>query len=79
MRAPRKVKDAAPVYPPEALRAKVQGVVILEATLQVLSDVGYDRLTIDAVAAKAKASKATVYRRWPSKIPLVSLKVQNFD
>jgi len=45
--------------------------VILEATLDVLGEVGYDRLTIDAVAAKAKASKATVYRRWPDKAALV--------
>lgn len=44
---------------------------ILDATLAVLSEVGYDRLTIDAVAAKAKASKATVYRRWSSKAGLV--------
>jgi AcrR family transcriptional regulator len=45
--------------------------VILEATLEVLGEVGYDRLTIDAVAARARASKATVYRRWPGKTALV--------
>jgi AcrR family transcriptional regulator len=45
--------------------------VILAATLDVLGKVGYDRLTIDAVAAEAKASKATVYRRWPGKAALV--------
>jgi AcrR family transcriptional regulator len=44
---------------------------ILTATLDVLGEVGYDRLTIDAVATKAKASKATVYRRWPGKAELV--------
>jgi AcrR family transcriptional regulator len=33
--------------------------------------VGYDRLTMDAVAAKAKASKATLYRRWTNKVSLV--------
>ena len=44
---------------------------ILEATLQVLSEVGYDLLTMDAVAARAKASKATLYRRWKSKPELV--------
>jgi AcrR family transcriptional regulator len=45
--------------------------VILDAALALLGQVGYDRLTIDAVAAKAKASKATVYRRWPGKAALV--------
>lgn len=44
---------------------------ILEATLVVLAEVGYDRLTMDAVATKAKASKATLYRRWNGKVQLV--------
>jgi AcrR family transcriptional regulator len=44
---------------------------ILEATLEVLADVGYDLLTMDAVAARAKASKATLYRRWNGKPELV--------
>ena len=44
---------------------------ILDATLEVLADVGYDRLTMDAVAAKAKASKATLYRLWTNKVSLV--------
>jgi AcrR family transcriptional regulator len=44
---------------------------ILDATLQVLGDVGYDRLTMDAVATRAKASKATLYRRWNGKVSLV--------
>ncbi|EHB55008.1 regulatory protein TetR [Mycolicibacterium rhodesiae JS60] len=44
---------------------------LLAATLQLLQQHGYERLTVDAVAATAKASKATVYRRWPSKGELV--------
>ncbi|WP_299924744.1 TetR/AcrR family transcriptional regulator [uncultured Nocardioides sp.] len=44
---------------------------ILEATLEVLADVGYDLLTMDAVATRAKASKATLYRRWKGKPELV--------
>jgi len=44
---------------------------ILEATLALLLDVGYDRLTMDAVARKARASKATLYRRWADKPSLV--------
>lgn len=44
---------------------------LLTVTLRLLQSHGYDRLTVDAVAAEAKASKATVYRRWPSKADLV--------
>lgn len=44
---------------------------ILDAALSVLAEVGYDRLTMDAVATRAKASKATLYRRWESKPTLV--------
>ena len=44
---------------------------ILDAALQVLAETGYDGMTIDLVAARAKAGKATLYRRWPSKAELV--------
>src|SRR5215472_17410233 len=44
---------------------------LLAVTLRLLQQHGYDRLTLDAVAAAARASKATVYRRWPSKAELV--------
>jgi AcrR family transcriptional regulator len=43
----------------------------LEVTLRLLQEQGYDGLTVDAVAVTARASKATVYRRWPSKAELV--------
>jgi AcrR family transcriptional regulator len=45
---------------------------ILWATYCLLSEVGYEGLRLDAVAAKAKASKATLYRHWPSKAQLVA-------
>jgi AcrR family transcriptional regulator len=44
---------------------------ILEATLSELQEVGYDRMTMDAVARRAGASKATLYRHWPNKGELV--------
>jgi AcrR family transcriptional regulator len=56
------------------LRPRVEGdreQEILDAALEVLADSGYDRLTMDAVAHRAKASKATLYRRWNSKATLV--------
>jgi AcrR family transcriptional regulator len=57
-----------------AVRPRVEGdreQEILDAALEVLADSGYDRLTMDAVAQRAKASKATLYRRWNSKATLV--------
>ncbi len=44
---------------------------LLAVTLELLQEHGYDRLTLDAVAATARASKATLYRRWPTKAELV--------
>jgi len=44
---------------------------ILRATQQILAESGYDLLTIEAVALRARAGKATIYRRWPSKAELV--------
>ena len=44
---------------------------LLEVTLEVLRETGYDKLTVDQVAARAHASKTTVYRRWPTKAELV--------
>ncbi|WP_285100925.1 TetR/AcrR family transcriptional regulator [Promicromonospora sp. MEB111] len=44
---------------------------IMDAALDVLSESGYDGMTIDMVATRAKAGKATVYRRWSSKAELV--------
>lgn len=44
---------------------------ILDATLNVLAEVGYEGLTMDMVAARAGAGKATIYRRWSSKEELM--------
>jgi AcrR family transcriptional regulator len=44
---------------------------ILTATLEILDESGFEGLTVEKVAARAGAAKTAVYRRWPSKIPLV--------
>jgi AcrR family transcriptional regulator len=44
---------------------------IRRAALDLLVEQGYDRLTVEAVAARAQAGKATIYRRWASKAELV--------
>ncbi|MDK0520009.1 TetR/AcrR family transcriptional regulator [Streptomyces sp. ML-6] len=42
------------------------------AVLDLLREVGYDALTMDAVAARTRSSKATLYRQWGSKPELVA-------
>jgi AcrR family transcriptional regulator len=41
------------------------------AVLELLREVGYDALTMDAVAARTRSSKATLYRQWKGKPELV--------
>lgn len=45
---------------------------ILKATLQLLSEVGYDRISIEEIASRAKVGKTTIYRRYKGKEELVA-------
>ena len=45
---------------------------ILRATLELLGDVGFDRMSIEAVASRAKVGKTTIYRRYSNKAELVA-------
>lgn len=44
---------------------------VLHATVELLEEIGYNRLTIPLVAARAGANPPAVYRRFPTKIELV--------
>lgn len=44
---------------------------ILAAAAALLGEVGYDAMSMEAIAARAGVGKATIYRRWPDKLPLV--------
>ncbi|CPR03157.1 TetR family transcriptional regulator [Mycobacterium bohemicum DSM 44277] len=45
---------------------------ILEAALAGLGEQGYDRMSMDDLAARARVGKAAIYRRWPSKAAVVA-------
>jgi AcrR family transcriptional regulator len=51
-------------------RGDVLNSAIYEAALDELAEVGYARLTMERVAERAGASKASLYRRWPSRMEL---------
>ncbi|MFD9945125.1 TetR/AcrR family transcriptional regulator [Nonomuraea sp. NPDC059023] len=50
----------------EALHA-----AIFRATLDELAEVGYAKLTMERVAERARTGKASLYRRWPTRLELV--------
>lgn len=58
------------------LRPRRRGEVLLDAILQAtideLTEVGYSELTMESVATRARASKGSLYRRWPSRADLVA-------
>jgi AcrR family transcriptional regulator len=56
---------------PSGARSEARERAILEAALELLVEVGYDRLSMDALAERARAGKATIYRHWSGKAPLV--------
>jgi AcrR family transcriptional regulator len=44
---------------------------IIEATLDLFAEQGFDGVCVEAVAARAGVGKATIYRRWPNKEELL--------
>jgi AcrR family transcriptional regulator len=58
---------AAPVRGPGRPRDPHVEAAIVQATLELIDEQGYARLTLEAVAARAGVGKATIYRRWPGK------------
>jgi len=68
--------DVTSVRPQGRPRDASRDTAILEAALALVGELGYDRVSMDAVAARARASKATIYRRWSSKGALVSAAVR---
>lgn len=62
---------ARDTHPDQHTAGEPREQAIVAAALELLTECGYERLTMDAVAARARVSKATIYRRWPGKAELV--------
>ncbi|MBU3142870.1 TetR/AcrR family transcriptional regulator [Clostridium sp. CF012] len=51
---------------------KRRDLAILKAALELIAENGYDCVTMDSIASRAHAGKATLYRRWKSKPYLIA-------
>jgi len=60
-----------PKRPPGRPRSEKVRNAIIRSTLALIERVGFDELTMEGVAARARVGKATVYRWWPNKAELV--------
>jgi len=56
---------------PGGRAARVRAAV-LHAAAELLTEVGYDKMSVEDVAARAGVHKTTVYRRWPTKAALTA-------
>src|SRR5262249_1417247 len=60
------------------VRGEAREQAILAAVIGLLGEAGYEAMTMDAVAARAHASKTTIYRRWRGKPELVKAAVDGY-
>lgn len=57
---------------PGAVRSEEARLAILAAAARQFTELGYDHLTIEGVAAEAGVGKQTIYRWWSSKTALIT-------
>jgi AcrR family transcriptional regulator len=66
--------DQKPLGRPRSLKSHQ---AILKATLELLAEVGFDAMSIEAIAARAGVGKTTIYRRYANKEELVADAIEN--
>jgi AcrR family transcriptional regulator len=62
---------AARAEPDQSRRSERARLAVLAATADLIGSVGYDKMSIEAIAASAGVGKQTIYRWWPSKAAVV--------
>jgi AcrR family transcriptional regulator len=60
-----------PVRRPGRPRSEAAEQAIIDATLDVFAEQGFEGVCVELVAARAGVGKATIYRRWPNKEELL--------
>jgi AcrR family transcriptional regulator len=60
--------DDAEACDPRVARSRA---AVLEATLELLGEVGHVGTTVEAIAERSGVAKTTIYRHWPSRAPLL--------
>jgi len=70
--APLAASTSEQDHRPTGSRAEAREQAILDAALELVLEVGYDRLSMDALAERAHAGKATIYRHWSGKAEVVA-------
>lgn len=72
-------EPAAPRRRPGRPRSKHAEQAILDATLELLAEQGLEGVTIEAAAARAGVGKATIYRRWGSRLEMIEAAFASVD
>jgi AcrR family transcriptional regulator len=83
------VAEPTPVGEPAVVRPRVSGrrtrgldrsldSVILDAALTGLAEMGYERMSMDDLAARAGVGKAAIYRRWSSKAEVAAMAIAHW-
>jgi len=62
MRAPTKIKDVRPIYPPDAMSARIQGVVVIEVALDTEGHI-HDARVLRSIPELDEAA-LTAVRQW---------------